>query len=130
MDYNNDTMAFVIDNDLYIVDLKTGNDIIEPVIVGEKNAINMLEDGILLIGTDCKDAIMKVDFNGKTVFKQNISSDIKLIGSSEIQMVNDNIAICLWGEIDNDTTGLAKKYIVIDSNGKIKISTKDIDAGF
>ena len=130
MDYNNDTMAFVIDNDLYIVDLKTGNDIIEPVIVGEKNAINMLEDGILLIGTDCKDAIMKVDFNGKTVFKQNISSDIKLIGSSEIQMVNDNIAICLWGEIDNDTTGLAKKYIVIDCNGKIKISTKDIDAGF
>lgn len=130
MDYTNNLMAVVIDNDLYLIDLKTGKDIIEPVIVGEKNRITMLEDGILLIGTDCKDTIMKVDYEGKTLFKQNISSDMKLITASEIQCVNDSIVICLWGDIDNEFTGYAKKYLSIDSAGKIKISTKDIEAGF
>lgn len=129
IDYTSDVMSLVIDNDLYIIDLKTGNNIVEPVIVGTKNCIRMFDDGILLIGTDTKDTIMKVDYTGKTIYKQNISSNMVLITASTMQKVNENIVICLYGEDNNELTGSAKKYLVIDNDGNIKISTNEITSG-
>lgn len=131
MDYTNDKIAFVIDNDLYLLDIETGENIIEPVIVGSKIRVNMMEDGIVLIGDDNKDAIMKVDYNGKTIFKQNAFTDMTLITGASVQIVNEKMVLCIFGENDDEVgTGSSMKYLVINNDGTIESSTKDIGAGY
>ena len=125
MDYSDTQMAVVVDNDLYLIDLATGENVIEPVMVGEKVRVVMMSDGIVLIGDNNKDAIMKVDYEGKTIFKTNAGTDsMKLIESAHVQIINNKLTIFLSG-ISKDA-GM-EKYLIVDNKGKIETSSEDMD---
>ena len=139
MDYTEDKMALMIDNDLYLIDLLTGENIIEPVIVGEKIKINMMSDGVVLIGDNNKDTIMKVDYTGKVLFKLNADTDMEEISHATTQIVNGRLIIKLQGmfpvNYDGDWYSGYRfydptKYIVINNDGSIEISTEDLDGGY
>ena len=123
MDYTEDKLAFVIDNDLYLIDINTGENLIEPVIVGEKVKVNMMSDGIILIGDNSKDSIMKVDYNGKILFRHNI--DMKDIDTAEIQVINGKTIICLEQEDIHDYIPVYR-FIVVNKEGKIEAESEDL----
>ncbi len=120
MDYTAEQMAIVVDNDLYLLDLKTGENIIEPVLVGEKIRVNMMDDGIILIGDNNKDTIMKVDYKGKILFKQNAETGMDYIESASTQVINGKLVLKLLGPADSI------KYLVINSEGTIEVATDDL----
>lgn len=124
MDYNNEILSCVIDNDLYLIDLKTGENIIDPIIVGEKIRVLMMDDGILLIGDNSKDIIMKVDYSGKIIVKNNIKFENELDSIMDVylQVKDDNIVISLTADTEQ---GIAYKYILMKSDGTIESISED-----
>lgn len=124
MDYTEDKMAIVVDNDLYIIDLKTGDFILGPVLVGEKIKVNMMSDGIILIGDNNKDTIMKVDFTGKILFKKNADTNINRIETAYTQIVNGKMVIYING-LDSEELPY-EKYILLNSDGTVEVSTDDV----
>lgn len=126
IDYTQDKMAFVIDNDLYLVDINTGKNIIEPVLVGEKIKVNMMSDGIVLVGDNNKDTVMKVDYTGKILFRLNADTSIPYLTDVDLQIVNNKIVLLLMGtdQIDPFVKG---KYMVINGDGNIEILSEDIE---
>ncbi len=128
IDYDTKKLAIVVDNDLYLLDLETGENIIEPVIVGEKIKVNMMSDGIILIGDNNKDTIMKVDYSGNIIFRLNADTSMNLINSAELQIVNGKIVLKISGEKNtgSDLTEYLLKYIVLNSNGEIETLSGDL----
>ncbi len=124
MDYTADKLSVVVDNDLYIIDLATGNNIVEPILVGEKIKVNMMSDGIVLIGDNNKDAIMKVSYDGKTEFKINANTSMSKIETAYTQIVNGKMVIGLRG-LGEDAG--CEKYIVLNSDGTVEKATEDIE---
>ncbi len=131
MDYSNTQMAIVVDNDLYLIDLATGENVIEPVMVGEKVRVVMMSDGIFLIGDNNKDAIMKVGFDGKTLFKKNAGTTlINKIDSAEIQVTDGKLKLFIHGIVtDEDGYDIAPadKYLIINGSGEIEKASEDLD---
>ena len=123
LDYTATQMAIVIDNDLYLIDLKTGENIIEPVLVGNKTKVIMMSDGIVLVGTENKDTIMKVGYDGKILYR--IDGDTKIENFSIVitQIVNGKLVVYLCGtKNESEIT----KYLVINNDGTVEYSTKDV----
>ena len=129
MDYTTEKMAIVVDNDLYLIDLKTGENIVEPVIVGTKMKVNMFDDGIVLIGNENKDTIMKVDFNGNILYRGNADTSMTGIDDVYTQIVNDKLIVRLAGRkaIDEGSRKYLEKYIVLNNDGSIEYSTNETD---
>ncbi len=126
MDYTDKQMAVVVDNDLYLIDLETGEDIIEPVIVGEKVKVNMMDDGIILIGDNTKDTIMKVDYTGKVLFRTN-TSYLTTIESASTQIINGKMVVYLTGTMVDPSDGGAYPdagFVVINSDGTLEVETQ------
>lgn len=131
MDYNSNQMAFVIDNDLHMIDLESGENIIEPIIVGEKTKVIMMSDGIVLIGNENKDLVMKVDYDGKILYRLDGDTDLKVVQETSSQIVNGKLLLCIKGynnEEELSSEYMIMKYMVINNDGTIEYSTKDIDA--
>lgn len=129
MDYNDKQMAVVVDNDLYLIDLETGENVIEPVMVGEKIKVNMLNDGIVLIGDNNKDTIMKVDYTGKVMFKTNGNTSMNTISSAELQIINEKLVLFISGTYGSGIDSMPfEKYIVINNEGKIETSSEDLSS--
>ncbi len=133
MDYTDTQMAIVIDNDLHLIDLSSGEDIIEPVIVGNKIRVNMMNDGIILIGNDNKDTIMKVDYEGKIIFRTDADTqNLTTINYAYTQIVDGKMVICLQGTNENFVNQIGAsyddayptKYIVLNSDGTVEVSTE------
>lgn len=122
MDYDLEKMSIVVDNDLYLIDLATGENIIEPILVGNKISIVMYTNEMLLIGNDNKDAIMRVGYDGRTLKKYNADTSMELITAANIQLVDKKIVINIIG---NKGQNMIDKYIIINENGEIELSTKD-----
>lgn len=129
IDYTSKKMAVVIDNDLYIIDMDTGEDIVSPILVGEKIKLVMLKDSILLVGNNNKDAIMRVDYQGNIIQKDNANTSMSKISETQIQHIDDRTVIKLSGQYE--TTDIytpyisMSKYIVLDESGNIEVSTTD-----
>lgn len=121
LDYNTSQLAIVVDNDLYLIDLETGEDIIEPVTVGDKLKINMMSDGIVLIGNDNKDTIMKVGYDGETIFKTNGNVQMEEIYFVNTQIVNGKLVVSLSGSNSEGFSG--EQYLVVNNDGTLEIST-------
>lgn len=129
MDYTTEKMAIVVDNDLYLIDLETGENIIEPVIVGTKMKINMLDDGIILIGNENKDTIMKVDFNGNILYRIDADTSMS-ISDVYTQMVNNKLVVRMIGMSNDENiqnTKMLEKYLVLNEDGIIEYSTKETE---
>lgn len=126
MDYTDEQMAVVVDNDLYLIDLETGENIIEPVIVGEKVKVNMIEDGIILIGDNTKDTIMKVDYTGKVLFRTD-TSNLTTIEGASTQIVNGKMVVYLTGTWTDPSDGSSypdAEFLVINSDGTLEVETE------
>ena len=121
IDYTDTQMACVVDNDLYLIDLETGEDIIQPVMVGEKRRVNMMEDGIVLINDDNKDTIMKIGYDGETIFRINGEVKLEEIRWINTQIVNGKLVVDLYGATPEGYYG--DQYLVINSDGTLEVST-------
>ena len=129
MDYTTEKMAVVVDNDLYLIDLETGENIIEPVIVGTKMKVNMFDDGIVLIGNENKDTIMKVDFNGNILYRVNADTSMS-ISDVYTQIVNDKLVIRIIGMSNDENIQnikMLEKYLVLNEDGGIEYSTNETE---
>lgn len=113
IDYTQDRMFLVTDNDLYYLDINTGEDVISPVFVGKKIAVNLLEDGAILIGEGSKDNVMKVNLDGQIVWK--ISVDIDVDGCTSLQMIDGNII----GYLESWENGVKQKMFCVDEDGNL-----------
>lgn len=135
MDYTDKKMLVVVDNELYIINLENGENLIEPVIVGEKIKVNMMTDGIILIGDNNKDTIMKVDYTGKILYKINAETKMERITAAATQIVNGKMVVKIEGSYPtNYNTGdnymmMPTKYIVINNDGTVETTTEDFDGG-
>ena len=97
----------------------------------------MLEDSILLIGNQPKDAIMLVDYNGNIKQRTSIETDIEEFTSTNTQIVNGKIVIhfesYLKGYTGSTDSGLyasyevtgGSKYVVLNKDGTIDFTTSD-----
>ena len=124
IDYTSSQLAIVIDNDLHLLDLKTGEDIFNPVLVGSKIKLNMMTDGIILIGNDSKDTIMKIGYDGNTIFRTNGNINLSHIDYARTQIVNGKMVIDLEGS-DPNTDFDSFQYLVLNSDGSIELSTEN-----
>lgn len=128
MDYTSSKLSIILDNELYLIDLKTGEDVIEPVLVGTKVKITMLSDYMVLIGNENKNAIMMVDYKGNIIKKFDADTDMTTIYSADTQIVDNRMVIEISGELSDGYYGPSDyltKYIVLNSQGEIELSTKD-----
>lgn len=123
-DYTANEIYLIADNDLFILDAKTGENKIEPVMVGEKTKISMLNDGAILIGTGNKDNVMKVDKEGKIVWKTSVDIEVKRCAG--LQIVDGNVVAFLESyTVDNpkdaysSISNYSSKIAAIDSKGKV-----------
>lgn len=116
MDYTQDNIYLVADNDLYILNTSDGKDSSPSIMVGEKIKVNVIEDGIILIGTGNKDNIMKLDKKGNITWK--VSADINVKYCKMIQNINDSVVVNLETEYD-DNFNLTNKFVCVDNNGEI-----------
>lgn len=130
MDYTTTQMAVVIDNDLHLIDLSTGKDIIEPMLVGEKVCVNMMEDGIILIGNDNKDTFMKVSYDGKVIYRTNGNVTFDRVAQAMTQIINNKMVVHLYGYgIDKNNPEMGEfpfeKYLVLNSDGTVETETEN-----
>lgn len=114
MDYTEDRMFLVTDNDLYYLDINTGEDIIPSVFVGKKIDVNLLEDGAILIGEGNKDNVMKVNLEGQIVWKTSV--DLDVTGCTSLQMIDGNIIGYLESWLDSE---YKQKMFCIDKDGNL-----------
>lgn len=108
-----------MNNNLYIMDLETGEDVCEPQLVGAKEAIRKYEDGIFMVSKDKADTFMYTDLDGNIKWKADSNMEIEYVNS--IQKVNETIVV----EFESTTStyvnpetgvleGIAKNYYVLD----------------
>lgn len=134
-DYTANQLAMVLDGDLYLLDLATGNDEFEPVLVGEKVGLTMLSDRMLLLGNSKKDTIMYVDYSGNIMGKINIDTDMEKINAVDTQIVNNKMVVRLYGYLETQSPyypyweyKYLNKYVVLNDKGEVEMSTKDTDS--
>ena len=109
-DYTKNNFYLALNNELYIINAKTGEDTRAPMYVGPKIAVSKLNDGILLIAASTADAFMKVDIEGGIVWKTNASGQILSVNS--LQMTADNIVLYAAASSDDGYSDL--HYFVLD----------------
>lgn len=104
-DFTSTSIYVVVNNDLHILDIATGEEKIDPVYIGNKAYVRKLKDGLLMIDeTSPSDAIMKTDLNGKILWKINMKENFEL--QDGIQVIGDNLLISGSGHyllINNET---------------------------
>lgn len=71
-DYTESAIYLDLNNNLYIMDIGTGEDKISPVTVGEKTDIRKTADGILLMSDSMTDTVMKTDLDGNILWKLDL----------------------------------------------------------
>lgn len=124
-DATNTNLIFVSDNDLYNINMETGEIVFET-FVGKKNDIRIIDNGYILLNRDSDDTVMFVDKEGNIKNKFDISFDGKEkdIVNMSIQKLEDNYVILYTLQsISGNNYNWSSKYIIIDANGnKVKES--------
>ena len=86
----------------------------------------MTSDGVILIGNNNKDAIMKVGFDGKIIYRTNGNIDFESIEASQIQIIDNKVVVRLYG---TGNEGFPyEKYIVLNDDGSIETETESTEA--
>lgn len=117
-DYTKNNIYLVANNELYIINIETGEDTFAPAYVGEKTAIRKLSDGILLVSKNKSDGVMKMSLDGRMIWKTNLSADTHFLDG--IQLVGETIVLdqYYW----NSPGDCGTHYIVLDNaTGKVII---------
>lgn len=105
-DYTDKCFYIVANNDLYIIDMNTGEDVKKPSYVGEKSDIRKVSDGLILFSDEKTDSVIKTDLNGDIVWKTNIMNEHFAGFTSSVQFINEKIIIANYYvcfELDSKT---------------------------
>lgn len=94
-DYTEKYFYIVANNDLYIIDIATGGDFIEPMLVGEKYDIRKVSDGIIMLSMEQADTVMKTDLEGNVIWKTNIMDNNLQGGGINVQFVGEKIILSI-----------------------------------
>lgn len=110
-DYTKNNIYLVANNELYIINIETGEDAFSVAYIGAKAEIRKLADGVLTIGESKSDAVIKNDINGKMMWKTNLSGDVYRVDG--VQLIDTNIILQL--QLEDGT-----HYVVLDNaTGKV-----------
>ncbi len=105
-------------NNLYVIDVATGEDASAPAYVGAKAAIRKLQDGILMLSWDATDAIMKTDDSGNVLWKVGLDNSFDVVYS--LQLIGNNIVLYA-------VTSGEEHYLVVDQHtGELKLDATHI----
>ena len=115
-DYTETNLYIVVNNELYIINIETGEDVFSPSYVGEKKEIRKFSDGIVIVSANKSDGVMKISLNGDIIWKTNLSTDVENVDG--LQLVSGNLIL------DYKDVDWEQYYCLIDSStGKILIDT-------
>lgn len=119
-DYTETNLYIVVNNELYIINMETGEDVFAPSYVGEKKEIRKFSDGIVIVSASKSDGVMKISLNGDIIWKANLSADA--LNVNGLQLVNGNIVL------DYEDADWNQHYCLIDSStGEMLIDTSNTD---
>lgn len=118
-DGTNGSLVFVSDNDLYNINIETGEDIFNPIFVGKRQDVRIIDNGFILLSKDSDDAVMILDENGNIKNKYDINFDSSFeIYNTSIQELDDKYVILYSLQNTSGRNASYKsKYIIIDQNG-------------
>ena len=107
--------------DLYIIDVKTGEDVISPTTVGQIISIRVVEDGVLMICKDQEYKIIKTDFAGNIIWA--INTGISVCPSpwwSPMQIVAGKLIVSIgdFGRLSVDNYRSIETF-VISATGEV-----------
>lgn len=113
-DYTETNLYIVVNNELCIINLETGEDVFTPSYVGEKKEIRKFSDGIVIVSASKSDGIMKISPSGDMIWKTNLSADVERVYG--LQLVNGNFVL------NYEDLDWAQHYCLIDgSTGEMLI---------
>lgn len=92
-DYTEKNFYIVANNDLYIIDMTTGEDVTSPSYVGEKSDIRKVSDGLIMFTASKSDSVMKTNLEGDIIWKTNLINDNYTTSANTVQFVDDKIII-------------------------------------
>lgn len=98
-DYTKNNFYIALNNELYIINAETGKDTQAPIYVGPKVAVSKLKDGIFLVASGKSDVFMKIDLDGRMIWKTNAASNLWNIYC--LQVNNNNIVVYSSSEDNN-----------------------------
>lgn len=115
-DYTETNLYIAVNNELYIINMETGEDVFPPSYVGEKKEVRKFSDGIVIVSANKSDGVMKLSPNGEIIWKTNLSADPASIRG--LQFVNGNFIL------DYEDADWNQYYCLINgSTGEILIDT-------
>ena len=102
-DVTKNNIYLVANNEMYFINIETGENTYEPLYVGNKVDVRKFDTGVLLISDSKSDAYMYVGLDGNMLWKTNSNDDLKLgwngplINKIQTQKVDDKIVISIDG---------------------------------
>ena len=114
----------VVNNELHILDMKTGKDVVEPIAAANKVKINKLKDGIFIGGEDSFDTFMLVGLDGEVKWKTNYGKSIYHIGS--IQLIDDELVVEVYQEDPEEPQQLFTEYVRLSAKDGSIISQTEL----
>lgn len=112
-DFTKNNAYIQVNNELYIINIETGEDTFYPAYVGKKLDVRKLNDGMLMIGHEKSDAVFKTDLEGNTQWRLNLKADVYEVEA--VQVYNDQLLIKYSEYIGDDGYGGDIHYAVIDN---------------
>ena len=118
-DYTEANLYIVVNNELYIISIETGEDVFAPSYVGEKKEIRKDVDGVVIVSASKSDGLMKTSPSGEILWKTNLSTDVGYVDG--IQFVDGNIIL------DYSDPDWGQHYCLFDgSTGELIMETQDM----
>ena len=114
----------VVNNELHILDMKTGKDVVDPIAAANKVIINKLKDGVFLGGKDSFDTFMLVGLDGQVKWKTNYGKSIYGIGS--IQLIDDELVVEVYQEDPDEPQQYFKEYVRLSAKDGSIISQTEL----
>ena len=117
-DATNENLIFVSDNDLYNINITTGEDVFTPKYVGKRDNVNIVENGYILLSNDKDDAVMFLDKEGNIKNKYDLTkNDNTTLLGGVIQKLDDKYVIMFVSTEDMNSGVFTTKYIILDKDG-------------
>lgn len=114
-------LAFVSDNDLYVMDLETGEEVIPPVLVAGKTSVTIVDNGYILGGNTSDDIVIFVDSSGEIINKFDVDDfgfEIEYSSTEVLEISNGNYIMRFIAAGRNEGVNC---WIIFDSEGnKVK----------
>lgn len=118
-DYTETNLYIAVNNELYIINMETGEDVFPPSYIGEKKEVRKFSDGIIIVSASKSDGIMKVSSKGDIIWKANLSADPEYVNG--LQFVNGNVIL------DYTDTDWNQYYCLINgSTGEVLIDAHEM----